>query len=616
MIVPMKKILLLCLNSQREKALSALRAMGTLHLRPVREVRGDSVEQARNELRTLERGFKILNAAAAEAPDARPAGSAPPVDANAAEALAREAIALREKLDGLEERRQALAREWQPWCELGDFDPDQIRQLEKHGVVARLFRYTGAQPSVAPAGFRQFPLVRYKKGGLYALIGADEPATEDEPVPLPARSAEKIRREQRDLETAYGDAARQLANLTARRADLEPALARQREELRFAEARAGMDGQGNLTWLRGYLPADQDAALLQAARQYGWALRSEEPAPADEPPTLIRHPAWVRPIKSVMDMIGILPGYREADISGAFLLFLSVFFAMIVGDAGYGMIFLALTFWARRQKPAAPKEPFRLLYIMSFGTVIWGLMTGNIFGMTAYPAFLAPLRIEWLSSNENLMLLCFLIGALHLTLAHAWNIVRFGRSLLSLAQAGWIAITWVMFFTARSMILGGDFPSWALALLAAGLVAVVLFMTPRSKLKTEWTAHVMLPLTVIGNFVDVVSYVRLFAVGSASLAVAQAFNGMAIGDDMGVLQGLVAALILFAGHTLNILLCGLGVLVHGVRLNTLEFSGHIGMQWTGQPYRPFAPEDGASAADTRQPPVATALSPDSESGQA
>ncbi len=118
---------------------------------------------------------------------------------------------------------------------------------------------------------------------------------------------------------------------------------------------------------------------------------------------------------------------------------------------------------------------------------------------------------------------------------------------------------------------------------------VIVFMTPFKRLKTEWAGHVMLPFDVIGNFVDVVSYVRLFAVGSASLAVSVAFNEIAIGKGISsVVSGLIAALILFAGHALNIILCIIGVLVHGVRLNTLEFSGHIGLEWSGFKYDPFA----------------------------
>jgi V/A-type H+-transporting ATPase subunit I len=125
--------------------------------------------------------------------------------------------------------------------------------------------------------------------------------------------------------------------------------------------------------------------------------------------------------------------------------------------------------------------------------------------------------------------------------------------------------------------------------LIAGVALIVLFMTPVRSLKAEWFNHVMLPLNLVSNFVDVVSYIRLFAVGSAGFAVANAFNTMMLdlGSD-GLVSGIIAAVILFFAHVLNILLCAMGVMVHGIRLNTLEFSGHLGMQWTGVAYRPFA----------------------------
>lgn len=98
----------------------------------------------------------------------------------------------------------------------------------------------------------------------------------------------------------------------------------------------------------------------------------------------------------------------------------------------------------------------------------------------------------------------------------------------------------------------------------------------------------MLPFDVIGNFADLVSYVRLFAVGSAGLAVAIAFNELAIGPGIdGVGDAIKASIVLFLGHSLNIVLCLMSILVHGVRLNTLEFSRHVGLEWAGFHYEPF-----------------------------
>ena len=91
---------------------------------------------------------------------------------------------------------------------------------------------------------------------------------------------------------------------------------------------------------------------------------------------------------------------------------------------------------------------------------------------------------------------------------------------------------------------------------------------------------------------DIVSYIRLYAVGTASVAVAMAFNEMAAPMFSSILSGLLGAIILFLGHALNIVLATMGVVVHGVRLNLLEFASHVGMQWTGTPYQPFALEPG------------------------
>jgi V/A-type H+-transporting ATPase subunit I len=176
----------------------------------------------------------------------------------------------------------------------------------------------------------------------------------------------------------------------------------------------------------------------------------------------------------------------------------------------------------------------------------------------------------------------------HLTIAHAWNAFRIINTWQVLAQIGWIGSTWTMFFTARSLVLGAPFPPVMQWVLAVSVVLIVLFMNPVQKVKSEWFNYVILPLNIVSNFVDVVSYVRLFAVGSASFALASAFNRMAIDIGFGsFLSGLCASLILFVAHAGNIALSAMGVMVHGIRLNTLEFSGHIGVQWAGRKYSPF-----------------------------
>lgn len=237
----------------------------------------------------------------------------------------------------------------------------------------------------------------------------------------------------------------------------------------------------------------------------------------------------------------------------------------------------------------------RLLRTIAVATIAWGAATGTWFAIPSLWAALDAPRIEWLTgpdpltAKNHVMLLCFFLGALHLTLAHGWAALRSIKSLAALAQVGWIACTWFMFAIANQMVLGDTMPSVMWTVLLVGVALIVLFMTPLGKLKEEWFNHVMLPLSLVSNFVDVVSYLRLFAVGVAGFEVAKAFNHMAAEAASGGGFGLVvAALIAVFGHSLNLALCAMGVLVHGVRLNTLEFSAHLGLQWNGVSYRPFA----------------------------
>ena len=182
------------------------------------------------------------------------------------------------------------------------------------------------------------------------------------------------------------------------------------------------------------------------------------------------------------------------------------------------------------------------------------------------------------------------------------------RKLKALEQFGWTLTTWFMFLLADDMVLKGNMLAYlhlsepaAAALwqgmtyaFVAGIVLIILFMMPPKEIKDGWFNLALLPLNLVSNFTDVVSYVRLYAVGTAGFAVANAFNNMIFGGGKPWWGLLIGAVLAFAAHTLNILLSTMGVLVHGIRLNTLEFSNHKGISWSGSPYRPFAKPEAAA----------------------
>jgi V/A-type H+-transporting ATPase subunit I len=234
-------------------------------------------------------------------------------------------------------------------------------------------------------------------------------------------------------------------------------------------------------------------------------------------------------------------------------------------------------------------------------------MTGTWFGVERFAQL--PLLREFVipdlysySDNQHFMIkLCFLLGGVHLTIAHAVRFFRFLNSLRALAEIGWTIIVWSLYLLACHLVLGEPLPGSALYLLISGLFLASAFSNPqRHFMRSFLLAFADLPLNVIRSFSDVVSYLRLFAVGYATLVVAVSFNQMA--SNLGwadVISGVGAVLILLIGHALNVLLGAMAVLVHGVRLNMLEFSSHLEMSWSGREFSPFRRRNTPQELDRR-----------------
>lgn len=599
MIVPMKKATLLCLAHDRAATLDALRNLGVLHVKPVVPPAGAGLEDAREKAA----GLRRLLDAIPPAEGAKPTGR----DVFAVMSETSDLLDDRtERRDRLESLQAELGRT-EPF---GAFDPAAIQELAAKGVVLKLYRTSSKSPPPLPADVTAQTLAVRKTDAYWALFSRADfawPGADEQRLPAAATPALQAEAAQLQKELAEDD--RKLRESAGDRPLLQVQLAHAEAEVKLQEVRAGMGAAEAISYAQGFLPESDIEALRQSAASHGWGLVIEDPGPQDDVPVKLNPPRWASPIKAVFQGISILPGYSEADVSVVFMLFFSLFFAMIIGDAGYGAIYLGLT-WLFRKK--LPRDAVRLLTVTSTATMVWGLVTGTIFGIS--PEILAragldkiqiPFLTDPAKSAQNIMGLCFLIGTVHLTIGHLWNVVDLVRAkkLKALEQFGWTLTTWFMFLLADDMVLKGNMlgylglPDTAEAALwkgmtyafVAGIVLIILFMMPPKEIKDGWFNLALLPLNLVSNFTDVVSYVRLYAVGTAGFAVANAFNNMIFpGGDVSLPGLLIGALLAFLAHTLNVLLSTMGVLVHGIRLNTLEFSNHKGISWSGSAYRPFA----------------------------
>ena len=259
------------------------------------------------------------------------------------------------------------------------------------------------------------------------------------------------------------------------------------------------------------------------------------------------------------------------------------------------MIYFIITFIIDKKigKKIKDKTTIFLFYVLSSCAIIWGIISGTFFGQ----AWLAHLGIKplvpLLNNISFVQALCFLIGAIHLTIAHAWRFTLKLPAWMAVADLGWVSIIWSAFFLAKNLLLGDPFPFFGKWLICAGISLVILFTNPQKNiLKSIGEGFVAIALVIVNNFTDIISYVRLFAVGLAGVAIADAFNAMAAGAGSKGLGALIGGvLILIAGHTLNFVLGPMSVLVHGVRLNVLEFCSHANVSWSGFAYKPFSKKE-------------------------
>ncbi|MBU0934054.1 MAG: hypothetical protein KKI09_01120, partial [Spirochaetes bacterium] len=381
-------------------------------------------------------------------------------------------------------------------------------------------------------------------------------------------------------------------------------------ELAFEGLHSGMNEEGPVCWFAGWVPEAEEGALAAVAERLHWGLILDEPKDDEQPPTKVENPPAIRMVQPIFDFLGTVPNYREYDISGLFLFYFAFFFAMIFGDGGYGaLLLLAGIFVWSKLKLARKKVPdaVNLLLFMSAATVIWGIVTGTWFGIEweYLPSILRRITIPAISNGnidagENIKVLCFMIGLTQLGIAHIKNFIRDWPSPKLLAQLGQLGMLAGIFFLVLNLVINPErfpLPQWAMASIGGGFALNFLFAYyDGSKgffkgfiagILESLTNIVSVLLGVVNIFADVVSYIRLWAVGLAGLAISQTVNNMA-GPLLGsfVLFAAGVALLVF-GHGLNLIMALLSVIVHGVRLNMLEFSGHLGMEWSGYKYEPF-----------------------------
>lgn len=410
----------------------------------------------------------------------------------------------------------------------------------------------------------------------------------------PQKSIEGLQFEQWRLRDELASLRRHTRDWKSAIVDLDAAIHETDIELRLERALALLEQSGDICSLVGYCPVEEVSNLRSALKREGFGVVVDEPSEADDVPTRLSQGWATTYVSPIYRMLGVTPGYREPDVSLFFLLFFILFVGMVFGDVGYGAL-LGIGAWAlRRWSNAIGAPTFRLALACAASCVGWGILTGQYFGsgLAERIPFLGGLMAPTLSGN-GLARFCLFLGALHLTIGRLVSLRRRWNE-ESLGEAGWIFVIWAFMDIGSALIVGGEIRVVSVAFVLFGW-GLAMFFGPGAAGVAGWKQLGMglsnfpaMAISGVGVLSDVVSYIRLFAVGLATKEVADAFNGLALTvgfNGLGV--AILGATTLVLGHSVNLALAGMGVLVHGVRLNLLEFSRHVGAEWAGIPYRPF-----------------------------
>jgi V/A-type H+-transporting ATPase subunit I len=590
-IVALEKVTLIGSQDRKDRVLHRLQRLGCLHLVDLAEVR---TEQQVDSLVSAEarEALRYLRAC----PNRRRQSKAD--KGYDFKQIDDDVLAIKRQCASLEEERtelQKAIRRLKPW---GDF---RLLPAADLGGV-RLWPYMLRHRDISKLQETNltWQAVARDEEYVYVMVLA-----EAEPTDVPAAPVELDPRSLSELEKRLEDVEEELEELHWQRVSLTRWCTRLSHDLDKADDGAArrvaanrLLDRGEVFALQAWCPQVATPEVRELAREHSAAILVSPATKEESPPTLLKNPERVAGAEGAVTFY-IVPDYHAWDPTPIVYFAFSIFFGMITADAGYALVFGAILWMLRKPlSRSRTGQRFRnFLACIVAASFIYGVLVGSYFGLGP-PGFLAPLKIFDFDNQSMMMGLAVAVGVAHLSLANFVTAWRYRNSLRMLSPLGWASIMiGGLVFAAGSMepapgagwwqdtfhVSAADFAAALKAvgqvMLGGGALAVLLFTSERpiwplrlgNLLGRLFDGIGQIP-RVPKAFGDVLSYLRLFALGLASAQLAVTFNGMA--SDMAQKSGpwfLLALLVVLAGHTINIALAIMSGVVHGLRLNVIEF---------------------------------------------
>lgn len=633
MIVPMKKVSLITLGDKKAETLKKLRKLGIAHIE-INEGSSEKLDKYNEQISLLERALFLVGKKASE--------NQKQIDFSNALEIAKDIVLIEDEKNSFLSEIAALNAELERVKSWGDISLEGLNYLESNGINIELYEMPKSEYKNLCDNIKTIKLDEGKASVKFLLVNdqcdnKDKTDLKHYQFTLPHISTDIMRRRINQLNSQIEQIDNKIAYYSCYIESIISAKNNLQKDIEFEIYATGMQVENlsseksssvAIAYFKCYVESENIEKLKLTAKENSWALFVEEPNVDDNVPTKLKNNKFVSLVYPLTDFMGTVPGYFEYDISGWFLTFILIFFGIIFGDGGYGIIISAIAVVPIlkslfNKKPISPV--FILIGLFGLSTILWGTLTCTWFGIepAQLPQWLKSLSIPvisnvyadkiwslpWtadgvgLTTAQNLQIFCFSLALIQLSVAHIKVGVRNRKSLKILGDIGSILQLFGIFYLVLNLVVNAEVFSFSLMLgeISVGTLSILLIGIGFSlsfifsnfegniikSIVSSLTNIVSVLLGVVNVFSDIVSYIRLWAVALAGAAISATVNQLA-GPLLGNFLFMILAIILLVfGHGLNMVLNVLSVIVHGIRLNTLEFSSHLDLTWSGHKFKPF-----------------------------
>ncbi|MBP5464670.1 MAG: ATPase, partial [Treponema sp.] len=401
MIEKMKKVSIVVLDATRKESVKALRKAGVVHLEEI-EGKGPLLASYKDAAATADKAIAILEEI--KLPKKQIVNQ---LDLTKDDALetAKKIVSLSDEKKSLFETISRDTNELDRLAKWGSVDPAAFVSLAEKGIFVYMYEIPEDKYGTIGKELKTIKVNAANKVVRFLLLSEEQiterPALmppEAYAVPMPEKSTDAFKE---DIQTARQTISRIESELADDK-KYASTLAAYREllasDIEFETVCSGMEHEEadeaseaadvlegiastKLAWLTGYVPVDLLPNFVAACKENSWAYASADPADDDPVPTKLKNNKLVSIIYPLMDFLDVTPGYHEFDISGWFLLFFCIFFAMIFGDACYGALIAIVGLAVLAKSKKGSRSLGVLVTLLGFCTMLWGVMTCSWFGI-------------------------------------------------------------------------------------------------------------------------------------------------------------------------------------------------------------------------------------------